>query len=85
MTTKMTKAQKTTQAAAIKDIARKLNLIAKVMEAQEIAEWEATNITDYDLAEAAQYGAWVAAKKEAETLLLACNSHIMMYKELNKD
>ena len=85
MTTKMTKAQKTTQAAAIKDIARKLNLIAKVMEAQEIAEWEATNTTDYDLAEAAQYGAWVAAKKEAEDLLLACNSHIMMYQELNKD
>lgn len=85
MTTEMTKAQKTTQAAAIKEIARKLNLIAKVMEAQEIAEWEATSTTDYDLAEAAQYGAWVAAKKEAETLLLACNSHIMMYQELYKD
>ena len=85
MATKMTKAQKTTQAAAIKEIARKLSLIAKVMEAQEIAEFEATNITDYDLAETAQYGAWVAAKKEAEDLLLACNSHITMYQELNKD
>lgn len=85
MTTKMTKAQKTTQAAAIKEIARNLNLIAKVMEAQEIAEWEATNNTDYDLAEAAQYGAWIAAKKEAEVLILACNSHITMYQELNKD
>ena len=37
MTTKMTKAQKTTQAAAIKEIARKLNLIAKVMEKTKLA------------------------------------------------
>lgn len=83
MTKKMTKAQATTQASTIKAIARKLNLIATLMEAQEISEMEATNVKDYEFAEFAQCTAWSAAKKEVEEFLLTCESHIQMYHELN--
>lgn len=83
MSKKMTKAQAATQAATIKAIARKLNLIATAMEAQEIASLEATNVKDYEFAELAQCTAWCAAKKEVEEFLRTCESHIEMYHELN--
>lgn len=79
----MTKKMAATQAATIKAIARKLNLIATAMEAQEISEMEATNVKDYEFAELAQCAAWSAAKKEVEEFHRTCESHIQMYHELN--